>query len=90
VVTFNGKDVYLGAYDSPESHAKYRRALAEWLVRGRQVVEPNASHNISVNDVILAYYTFALELYRSIDGTISREPEGMKLAFRPLKHLYGD
>ena len=33
VVTLDGKDVYLGEYDSPESRAKYDALIAEWLCR---------------------------------------------------------
>jgi hypothetical protein len=29
VVRLDGRDVYLGPYDSPESHEKYRRVVAE-------------------------------------------------------------
>jgi hypothetical protein len=31
VVVLNGRSVYLGVWDSPESHAKYERTVAEWL-----------------------------------------------------------
>jgi hypothetical protein len=31
VVRLEGRDHYLGPYDSPESHAEYRRLVAEWL-----------------------------------------------------------
>ena len=33
VVRIDGRDVYLGRYDSPESREKYRRVVAEWLTR---------------------------------------------------------
>ena len=35
VVRINGKDHYLGRYDSPESWEKYHRLIAEWLSRGQ-------------------------------------------------------
>ena len=35
VVRINGHDVYLGRFDSPESHEKYRRTIAEWLTTGQ-------------------------------------------------------
>jgi NitT/TauT family transport system permease protein len=35
VVTLGGKDFYLGVYDSQESHAEYRRLVAEWLEKHR-------------------------------------------------------
>ena len=37
VVTFSGKDFYLGAYDSEVSRAEYDRLVAEWLVCGRKL-----------------------------------------------------
>lgn len=36
VVTFNGKNFYLGPHDTPESKAKYRRLLASYLASGGQ------------------------------------------------------
>jgi len=35
VVRIDGKDHYLGRYDSPESWEKYHRLVAEWLSRGQ-------------------------------------------------------
>ena len=35
VVTLDGKDHYLGAYNSPDSWETYHRLVAEWLVRRR-------------------------------------------------------
>ena len=89
VVTLNGKDIYLGAYDTAESRARYDRAIGEWLISGR-LSHGRAAQTLSVNQVIVAFYTWALDHYRAADGIASREPEGMKLAFRPLKQLYGD
>src|SRR5437763_887438 len=34
VVTIDGRDVYLGAYDSIESHAEYKRVVGDWLRTG--------------------------------------------------------
>jgi hypothetical protein len=31
VVRIDGKDHYLGKYDSPESREKYHRLVAEWI-----------------------------------------------------------
>ena len=31
VVRIDNTDQYLGKYDSPESHEKYHRLIAEWL-----------------------------------------------------------
>jgi hypothetical protein len=35
LVQINGDRIYLGVYDSPESHEQYRRILAEYLATGR-------------------------------------------------------
>jgi hypothetical protein len=35
IVHLNGKDIYLGPYNSPASHTLYDRLVAEWLVEGR-------------------------------------------------------
>src|SRR5581483_7698475 len=90
VVRFGDKDIYLGTYNSPESRAAYDRAICEWLEQGRRVPQPASSKTITVNKVIVAYLRWADEHYRSADGPQSREPEMMRFAFRPLKHLYGD
>jgi hypothetical protein len=37
VVTFNGKDVYLGQHGTAESRERYDRAIAEWLANGRRL-----------------------------------------------------
>ena len=37
VVTLDGKDHYLGAYNSPDSWETYHRLVAEWLVRRRSL-----------------------------------------------------
>ena len=35
VVRIDDRDHYLGKYDSPESHERYHRLVAEWLAAGR-------------------------------------------------------
>jgi hypothetical protein len=35
VVRIEGRDYYLGEYDSPERHEAYRRVIAKWLTSGR-------------------------------------------------------
>ena len=39
-VIIDGAHVYLGRYDSPESHEKYHRLVAEWLAARKK---PNSS-----------------------------------------------
>jgi integrase len=92
VVRIDGRDVYLGKFNSPESREKYNRVVAEWLTTGAapQPVAPAADQaGPIVNEVILAYVRHAGEFYRRPDGTPTGEFDNVKLALRPLKSLYG-
>lgn len=84
VVTLNGQDVYLGKWNSPESHAKYDRLVAEWLVNGRQNLNDQRAPGPSVGEVILAFMGYAQEHYPDS----SREPKMFRFTLRPLRRLY--
>ena len=62
VVTLDGRDVYLGKHDTPQSKAEYDRLIAEWLANGRRLPAaaggPSASP-LSVNELALAYWKWA-------------------------------
>lgn len=54
VVTFNGTNFYLGPHDSPESKAKYRKLLCEYIASGFQTPSGQVhrkDHPITVADV---------------------------------------
>ena len=62
VVTLNSRDIYLGAYKSPESREAYQAALNEWLASHRQ--RPSAgprqrdatpANELTINELFLAY-----------------------------------
>ena len=89
VVTLGDTNRYLGRHGSDESKAEYQRVIAEWITRGRVAPAAKGGGGPSVNEVMLAYVTFGESYYRDADGKPSRELETMKLAFRPLKALYG-
>lgn len=91
-VTVAGRTYYLGKFDSPESHERYRRLLDEWLMKtGRFSAAPAESHTvqrpngITVNEVALAYIKHAEEYYQ----TNPTEVEKVKLSVRPLRMLQG-
>src|SRR4051794_20733357 len=68
VVRIDGRDVYLGRYDSPESHEKYRRTVAEWLTTGRAKAPVPAGQSPSpplVSEIILAFWKHAETYYRT-------------------------
>lgn len=90
VVRIDGRDFYLGTYDSPESRAEYNRLLAEWFAGGQSLPPRQPTSGLSVNELLLAYLRHADQHYRRPDdGTPSSEIHCIKSAVRPLKQLYG-
>ena len=57
------RDVLLGKYGSPESRKEYARVLAEWEADGRRLPEPVATSDITVNELVLAYWKHARHYY---------------------------
>ena len=51
VVTLNGKDVYLGAHDSPESRTEYQRVVGEWLAAYRTPPDTARACDLSLAEV---------------------------------------
>jgi integrase len=90
VVTIGGRDHYLGSFDTPESHAEYDRLIGEWLANGRRPNRANDSTaELSVNEVVLAFWQQVEGYYRHADGAPTNEVKNFRLALRPLKELYG-
>ena len=92
VVRIDGRDHYLGPYDSPESRSEYDRVIAEWLARGRQPEFPEAEsrvNSLSINEVLLKFIDYAERYYRDGDQ-VSKEVVNYKHALRVVKQLYGN
>ncbi len=63
VVTHGGKDSYLGRHVSPQSRAEYHRLIGEWESNGRRRPAPDAAgSDLTVNEVLVAYFRFAASL----------------------------
>lgn len=92
VVTIQGKDHYLGPYDSPESHEKYHRLIAEHVAGAESpVTVPVAdtqSTPLTINEVIYAYWRYAKNYYVKNDKPTS-EQDNLRHALRFLRRLYG-
>lgn len=80
-------DVLLGVYDSPESKVEYQRIIA--LVAANGGSYPTAVNDITISELILAYFRFATAHYLEADGTTSRSVENLRYTFRKLKELFG-
>ena len=85
-------EILLGPWESPESKAEYARVLAELAAHQGHLpprARDTAPANLSINEVILAYWQHAEAYYRHADGTPTSEVDAIRLALRPLKRLYG-
>ncbi len=85
VVTLDGRDIYLGKHGTAASRAEYERLIAEWLLgRGTSPAQRSAA-DLTVDEVLLRYWTFAQTYY----GKSRKQLDNIKLALRPLRLLYG-
>ena len=87
VVTFNGRDRYLGRHGSAASRREYKRLVAEWAASGGS---PNADDDLTVAEIIQRFRHHAEAYYRGPDGQQTCEVENIRKACRILRVLYGD
>lgn len=90
-VRLNGKDFYLGKYDSIESKKEYERIIAEWLGNHRTL--PIRQHRpddigLTVNELFLAYWSHA-ERYYTKSGIGTSTLASIKASMKHVKDLYG-
>ena len=91
LVQINGERIYLGVYDTPESHERYHRLIAEYLSTGQTPTrhsDPADTPALTVNKLILAYFEFALTYYKK-DGQPTGEITAIRSAMRRLRELFG-
>ncbi len=89
VVTLAGKDHYLGAHDSPESHEKYHRLVAEFLAApGSSRSQPTAESPLTIVELVEKYWEFAKGYYVK-NGKPTGEIHPLKEVLRFLRRLYG-
>jgi integrase len=92
VVRIDGRDFYLGKYDSPKSWEKYHRLLAEWMAKAsenRPARQGSSGPSLAIKELMLAYLRFAATYYVK-NGRPTDEQYGIRAALRPLRKLYGD
>ncbi|HEV3083445.1 MAG TPA: site-specific integrase [Gemmataceae bacterium] len=82
------RDILLGKYGTGESRQEYARVIAEWEANGRRLLGPVAQANPTVNELMLTYWKFAEEYYRK-NGKPTSQQDRIRLAFRPVKQMYG-
>ncbi len=86
----NRRDVLLGKYGTAAGRHEYARVISEWEVSGRRLPQSEATgHNLTISEMILAFWKFAKDAYKNSDGTPAKELNNFKDAFRTLRELYG-
>jgi len=85
VVTINGRDIYLGKWNTTASRSEYDRIIAEFLANGREL---RTEAETTVVEVINTYRKFAERYYRK-NGKITREYGCIKEALKIVRELYG-
>ena len=85
VVTLNGRDMYLGKWNTAASRAEYSRLVAEWMSNNGTVP---TNHDLTVVELLVAYRNHAHRYYQK-DGRTTNEVVNIDHAIRPLKRLYG-
>lgn len=88
VVTIDGKDYYLGKWNTDESKQTYDRLITEWLAGGRRLATLNSAAEPTIIELIACYWRYAEGYYRK-NGQPTDEIHGIRAALRPLKRLYG-
>jgi integrase len=92
-VQFNGKSVYLGVYDSPESHQRYAEFIASLPTptpeEPPKPLEP-ALVRVTVRSCVLLFSQHAIKYYVHPDGTPTGEHVTIRCALKPMVELFGD
>ena len=86
-VELNGKRFYLGKYGTDESNREYRRFVIEWM--SRDGLPCADGRDITVLDLVSAFWGHAKRHYRRADRSSTRERANYRSVLRLLKKLYG-
>lgn len=80
IVRINGKQIYLGKYDSPESFDAYDRAILQW----KQENDFSGKHSTTIGQLCLAFMEHAEEFYVDADGKPTGEADNFRNSLKLL------
>ena len=83
-VRIDGKDRYLGEYDSPQSHELYADVIREWRLR-----HDTSQFFITIDDLCLKFMEHANRDYLHRDGTPTGEADNLRHALRFRVNEFG-
>src|SRR5262249_28138635 len=85
----NRRDVLLGKYGTPESRQEYARVIVEWEASGQRLpTAPGAGKDLTINELLLAYWRYAEGYYRK-NGKPTSQLDRVRLSLKPVRELYG-
>jgi hypothetical protein len=67
LVTLNGRDHYLGTWNTKASRQEYERLIGEWLANGRRLPTQDAKDDLRICELLVAYLKFAETYYPMFD-----------------------
>lgn len=85
---FNGRQLWFGPFDDPETHSQFAVFKAEWEANGRRIPSDELDKTFSVADLVARYLDHAQVYYRRPDGTPTHEIENIRYTARPLLELF--
>ena len=91
-VIIDGRHVYLGKFNSPESRQNYARVVAEMSLASPLPEQASLHPPIAlllISEVLVKYLEFA-EVYYGANETSSKEFRAMIDAVAPVNEMYGD
>jgi integrase len=83
------RDVLLGKHGTAESRKEYLRVLAEWEANGRRLPQPAAASDLTLNELLLAYWRHARGYYGWAKQPQRGDKASLKAALRVVRKLYG-
>ena len=87
VVTLDGRDFYLGKFNSAASRSEYNRRIAEWAAHDGIIPD---STDLSITELLRGFSVHAERYYRGPDGKPTTEVANFKPIVRRLRKMYGD
>lgn len=91
VVRIDGRDRYLGKYNSPASKEKYARLIAEHFSNGHAAgpLDQAERADLTINELISRYWTEHVQAFYTKQGKPTDRLYHIRLAMRTLRRLYG-
>ncbi len=86
-VELDGRNIYLGKYELPETRTAYHAKIAEWEANGRTLPVP--PEEITVVELLARFWEHAKGYYRRPDGANTGELGNYRTVVKILRELYG-